>query len=138
MSWWKKVIFSIISLVWGFISLDYLYLSFQYLTSRRRVIGLGHIQKYKNGLLILSDPKTQILMLVVGMLMIFLWLLLVMLYTKWLRKLSPQLDIYEKDPKTGKMKLHRKWSLTIAQYLLMVFGAILRWMYLFLWYFPHH
>lgn len=42
MRWWKKLIFSVISLIWGYVSLDYLYYAFSKLTDAKG-LSLIHI-----------------------------------------------------------------------------------------------
>ncbi len=37
MRWWKKLIFSVISLIWGYVSLDYLYYAFSKLTDAKGI-----------------------------------------------------------------------------------------------------
>ena len=70
MKQWKRILFSVISLVWGFVSLDYLIYAFEMLTGSRRsnvayspkadgiyqLLGFGMF--FHTCILFLSDSKS--------------------------------------------------------------------------------
>lgn len=123
MNWWKRCILSIISLVWGFISLDYLYLAFGMLVGDRPNVS--------------DFPVQQVLLYkFAGLAMLLLWIVLMVIYTRFLRSISPQIDLIEENRETGEKKMRHKWFEVILQYAFVVTGLLLRWGYLCLIYFP--
>lgn len=124
MSWWKRVLFSVASLVWGFISLDYLYLAFSLLTNTRANANYNSTQQ-------------EMLMQLAGAGLFLIWFLLMAAYTKFLRSISLKIDMIEEDHKTGEQKVRRKWFDIVFQYAFIITGALLRWGYLSLIYFPN-
>lgn len=125
MNWWKRLIFSILSLIWGFISLDYLYLAFGLLIGDRADASSFHV-------------KQELLMRLGGAGLFLIWFLLMAVYTLFLRSISPKIDLVEEDSKTGETKIKRKWFDVILQYAFVVSGLIIRWGYLCLIYFPKY
>lgn len=124
MKWWKRLVCTIISLVWGFVSLDYLYLAFRFLTNG------GNAENY-------TPDLQSVLLQFVGAGLFLIWLLLMAVYTRFLRKLSWKMDVVEKDNKTGEEKVRRKWFDLILQYACILSGILIRWGYLNLLYFPN-
>lgn len=125
MKWWKRVVFSVISLVLGYCSLDYLFYAFQLLTHKRNQFGEYHPGK---------DGVMQLL----GAGLFFLWFLVIAFYCCLLRKSSNQIDLIETDKKTGKETVRRKWFDLILQIGILFTGLLLRWGYLVLIYFPNN
>ena len=123
MNWWKRLIFSIISLIWGFISLDYLYLAFGLLTGSRTNASGFH-------------ARQEILIRLEGIGLFLVWFLIMAVFTLFLRSISPGIDLIEEDYKTGEKKVRRKWFDIILQYAFVLSGLLLRWAYLCLIYFP--
>lgn len=123
MNWWKRLVFSIISLIWGFISLDYLYLAFGLLIGDRTGTGSFHVRQ-------------EFLMKLEGIGLFLIWFLIMAVYTLFLRSISPQIDLIEEDYNTGERKIKRKWFDVILQYMFVISGLLLRWAYLCLIYFP--
>lgn len=124
MKQWKRALFSVISLIWGFVSLDYLYFAFRLLIGADR-----NGQHYK----IQQEGLGQLF----GALLFVVWFLLLAAYIWLLRKSSVQIDLIEEDKKTGEPRVKRKWFDVILQMAVLVTGGILRWCYLIFWYFPH-
>ncbi len=116
MRWWKKLIFSVISLIWGYVSLDYLYYAFSKLTDAK-----GNSEYYA--------PESDGLFQLLGLLMFFLWFFISGLYFWLIRKSSLQIDIVEEDYKTGRQVVKRKWSDILLQAAFIITGAVLRMAY---------
>lgn len=125
MRWWKRLIFSVVSLIWGFISLDYLYMAFGLLTNSR----LENSQ---------AGWEKRLLLQGAGLLLLLVWFLLMLLYTRLIRMASPRIDLIEKDEKTGKERIRRKWFDILFQYALVLTGILGRWIYLMVYYLPYH
>lgn len=123
MNWWKRLILSIVSLIWGFVSLDYLYLAFGLLTGSRTSASDFHAQQ-------------DILRELAGIGLFLIWFLIMAVYTRFLRSISPKIDLIEEDYKTGETKIRRKWFDVILQYTFVLTGLLIRWAYLCLIYFP--
>lgn len=124
MRWWKRLIFSIISLIWGFVSLDYLYYAFSKLTNAK-----GRPENYA--------PESDGLMQLLGLGMFIFWFFITALYFWLLRKSSPQIDVVEEDYKTGKQTVKKKWFDIILQAAFILTGTILRWAYIIYIYLPN-
>lgn len=124
MKWWKRIIFSVISLVWGFCSLDYLYYAFQLMTNKKNQTGEYH-------------PKEDGVMQLLGIILLLLWFVILSFYYYLIRKSSNQIDLVEADEKTGKEKVKRKWFDTALQIAFLLTGLLLRWGYLIFIYFPN-
>lgn len=118
MKWWKRLIFSIISLIWGFVSLDYLYLAFSLLTN------LNQNNTYYN-------LEGKGVMQIVGAVMFLVWFLLLAGYTILIKNAAIKIDLIEENAKTGEKRVKMKWFDIILQYALIITGAGLRWVYLF-------
>ena len=116
MSWKKRVIFSVISLIWGFISLDYLYFAFSKLTNA----GGSEASYSAKG-----DGLYQLL----GAAMFISWFVIVMIYFCFIKKSSNQRDLIEEDYKTGDKKIKKKWFDTTIQAAFIVTGCMLRMAY---------
>ncbi len=124
MCWWKRLIFSVISLVWGFVSLDYLYYAFSKLTNAK-----GRPESYA--------PESDGLMQLLGLLMFIIWFFIIAAYFWLLRKSSPQIDVVEEDYKTGKQTVKKKWFDIVLQAAFILTGIILRWAYIIYIYLPN-
>ncbi len=123
MRWWKKLILSVISLIWGYVSLDYLYYAFSKLTDAK-----GNSEYYA--------PESDGLFQLLGLLMFFLWFFISGLYFWLIRKSSLQIDIVEEDYKTGRQVVKRKWSDILLQAAFIITGAVLRMAYVIYIYIP--
>ncbi len=123
MKLWKRVVFSVISLVWGFISLDYLYLAYRMLTGADSTA-----QTYQP----VSDGMRQLL----GAGMFLLWFFIMAVYIWLIKRSAIQIDLLEQDADTGKPKLRRKWFDLVLQGGWLFTGLILRWCYLVFILFP--
>lgn len=123
MKWWKRVIFSVISILWGYISLDYLFYAFQLLANKRNGTGVYH-------------PKEDGPMQLLGFGMFLLWFMIGVFYIYFIRRSSNKIDLIESDRKTGKEKVKRKWFDTAMQIAFLLTGMLLRWGYLLFIYFP--
>lgn len=121
----KRIVFSAISLVWGFISLDYLYYAFRLLTGA--VNDSGAYRPQKEGVLQL-----------VGAVMFLFWFFVLAVYRYIIQKNTIQIDLVEKEEKTGKDCIRHKRFDVILQAGLLITGGLLRWAYLLLIYFPQH
>lgn len=124
MSRWKRMIFTIVSLFFGFCSLDYLFYAFRLLVNAKNTTG-----KY--------TPKGDGLMQLLGAVLYLIWFVILAFYAYLIRKSSNKIDIIESDRRTGKNKIRRKWFDIILQGGLIVTGMILRWCYLIFIYFPN-
>lgn len=123
MKWWKRVVFSVVSVLWGYVSLDYLFYAFQLLANKRNVTKVYH-------------PGKDGLMQLLGVGMFLLWFLIIAFYFYLLRRASNQIDFVETDKKTGKEKVKRRWFDVMFQFALLLTGLFLRWCYLIYIYFP--
>lgn len=123
MKWWKRLILSLISLVWGFVSLDYLYYAFGLLTCSR--LDANDF-----------DTPQQIMTELGGVALFLVWFLLLAAYTKFLHKISPKIDYLEEDKKKGTTRVRPKLFDVILQYAFILSGLLIRWGYLCLIYFP--
>ena len=119
MRWWKRLILTVVSLVWGYISTDYLYIALGYLTGTRAQRNVE------------SMPQA-------GFGMFVLWLLILAAYTKLIRFLSPKVDLIEMDVDEKNPKIRRKVFDIILQYGFILTGIFIRWAYLCLVYLPNH
>ncbi len=121
---WQRIVFSILSLVFGFVSLDYLYLAFGLLTNQRSSINY-------------SGPQQELVIRFLGALLFVIWFMILAAYAIYLKHISQKIDLVEEDKKTGHLKVKRKWFDIIYQYALILTGAIIRWGYLNIIYFPN-
>lgn len=121
MKWWKRLVLAVVSVIWGYVSLDYLYLAFQYLTGGSGTAGA--LQK---------KAAWELL----GLALFLVWICLLAVYTWLIRKASPQVDIIERDEESGQERVKRKWFDVLLQYAFIVTGLCIRWAYLCLFYFP--
>lgn len=120
---WKRILFSAISLTWGYVSLDYLYYAYRLLARTDR-----HANTYR----LETDGPWQIL----GVGMFLLWFIILAAYHWLIRKSSFQIDLVEQDEQTGESRIRRKWFDLLLQYGMILTGAILRWCYLVFILFP--
>ncbi len=120
---WKRVLFSAISLIWGYVSLDYLYFAYRLLAVAERKVG-----SYPSG--------TDVLRQVIGVGMVLLWFVILAAYAWVIRKSSFQIDIVEQDERSGEPRIHRKWFDLLLQGGMIMTGAVLRWCYLIYVLFP--
>lgn len=120
---WKRVLFSAISLIWGYVSLDYLYYAYRLLAVAERKVG-----SYPSG--------TDVLRQVIGVGMVLLWFVILAAYAWVIRKSSFQIDIVEQDERSGEPRIHRKWFDLLLQGGMIMTGAVLRWCYLIYVLFP--
>ncbi len=124
MKWWKRIIFSIISILWGYISLDYLFYAFQLLANTKNGTKVYH-------------PQEDGLLQLIGTGMFLLWFFIDAFYFYLIRKSSNKIDLIEADKKTGKEKIKRRWFDFVFQLALLITGLFLRWCYLIYIYFPN-
>lgn len=124
MKWWKRSVFSAISVIWGYCSLDYLFYAFQLLANKR-----NHTRQY--------HPEEDGVMQLLGAGLFLLWFVVMAFYFYLIRKSSNQIDLIEADRKTGREKVRRKWFDTILQAAFILTGMLVRWGYLMLFYFPN-
>lgn len=125
MKWWRRAVFSVISIIWGFCSLDYLFYAFQLLTNKRNHTGEYH-------------PQEDGIMQLLGTGLFLIWFIIVTVYILIIKRFSNQIDIIETDNKTGKERIKRKWFEPVLQIAFLITGLLLRWGYLFFIYFPNH
>ncbi len=123
MKWWKRLIFSIISLVLGYISLDYLYSAFTKLTN-----ASGSAAAY--------SPKGDGLSQLLGAVMFLGYFVVVGFYIWLIKRSSPKIDLIEEDAKTGEQKVKRRWFDIILQIVVIITGMVVRWAYLMFIYLP--
>ncbi len=123
MKWWKRLILSIVSLVWGYISMDYLYIALGNLTGTRIHQQAG-------------ETTETLLWQLAGFGMFLVWLLILAAYTALVRYLSPKVDLVEVDEKEKNPKVRRKAFDIIFQYGIIITGILIRWAYLCLIYLP--
>ena len=123
MKWWKRLLLSVISLIWGYVSVDYLYIALGNLTGNR-VLGTGY------------EISGTLLWQLAGFGSFIIWLLLLAAYTRLIRFLSPKVDMIEVDKQEKNPKMKRKFFDIILQYGLIVTGMMIRWAYLCLIYLP--
>ena len=114
---------SVISLIWGYVSVDYLYIALGNLTGNR-VHGTG------------NEISGTLLWQLAGFGSFIIWLLLLAAYTRMIRFLSPKVDMIEVDKQEKNPKMKRKFFDIILQYGLIVTGMMIRWAYLCLIYLP--
>lgn len=120
---WKRILFSIFSLIWGFVSLDYLYYAYRLLTSAERTA-----ETYQ--------PEADVPRQLLGMGMFLLWFVILLVYGWLIQRASIQIDLLEQDQRTGEPKIRRKWFDLLLQGGLVLTGGILRWCYLVFILFP--
>ncbi len=123
MKWWKRLILAVVSLIWGYVSLDYLYLAFQYLTGARG--GPSH-----------SPIQQEVLWEILGLALFLVWILLMAAYIWLIRRLSPQVSWIELDRQSGRQRVRRKWYDVILQCAFVITGMLCRWGYLCFVYLP--
>ena len=123
MKWRKRLCLSLISLICGYVSVDYLYIALGNLTGNR-VHGTG------------NEISGTLLWQLAGFGSFIIWLLLLAAYTRMIRFLSPKVDMIEVDKQEKNPKMKRKFFDIILQYGLIVTGMMIRWAYLCLIYLP--
>lgn len=123
MKWWKRLIFSVISLILGYISLDYLYSAFTKLTN-----ASGNAAAY--------NPKGDGLSQLLGAVMFLGYFIVIGFYIWLIKRSSLKIDLIEEDLKTGEKKIKRKWFDVIFQIAIIITGMVLRWAYLMFIYLP--
>lgn len=123
MKWWKRLIYSIISLIFGYVSINYLYYAFTILTN-----ASGNAELYKPA----GDGVRQL----IGAAMFILYFIVIAFYFWIIRRSSPQIDIIEKNEKTGEQRLKKKWFDIILQIAFILTGMIIRWFYVMCIYLP--
>lgn len=123
MKWWKRLVFSVISVLWGYVSLDYLFYAFQLLANTKNAEKVYH-------------PEKDGLMQLLGAGLFLLWFVIIAFYIYLIRKASNQIDLVEANQKTGKEKVKRRWFDVMFQVALLLTGLLLRWCYLIFIYFP--
>lgn len=123
MKWWKRLIFSVISLILGYISLDYLYSAFTKLTN-----ASGSAAAY--------SPKGDGVSQLLGAVMFLGYFVVLGFYIWLIRRSSPKIDLIEEDAKTGEQRVKRKWFDIILQIVIIITGMVLRWAYLIFIYLP--
>ena len=123
MKWWKRLIFSVISLVLGYISLEYLYSAFTKLIN-----ASGSAAAY--------SPKGDGLSQLLGAVMFLGYFVVVGFYIWIIKRSSPKIDLIEEDAKTGEQNVKRKWFDIILQIVVIITGMVARWAYLMFIYLP--
>lgn len=123
LKWWKRLVFSVISVLWGYVSLDYLFYAFQLLANTKNAEKVYH-------------PEKDGLMQLLGAGLFLLWFVIIAFYIYLIRKASNQIDLVEANQKTGKEKVKRRWFDVMFQVALLLTGLLLRWCYLIFIYFP--
>lgn len=116
MKLWKRIVFSVVSIIWGFASLDYLYYAFRLMTGMTRNGGTYDLPK---------DGAVQL----AGIALFLLWFLVVWVYFWLIRRNTVQISMIEENPTTGKRRVRHKWFDTLLQIAMIVTGALLRWCY---------
>ena len=116
MKLWKRIVFTLISIVWGFVSLDYLYLSYRFMVGHDQILA-----KY---------PFSIYVSILIGVILFILWFLIMGIYLSVIRHFSNAVDLLEHDPKTGQEKVHHRWFDGIVQLAFVLSGAVFRWIYL--------
>ena len=110
--------------MWGFVSLDYLYLAYGLSTGTRS----GMIQ---------YSAQKQMLCSAGGIVLFVLWFFIMAVYYLFIRSLSPRMDFIVRDKKTGEDRVRRKWFDVILQLAIILTGVFARWIYLCIFYFPN-
>lgn len=123
MKWWKRLIFSIISLVIGYASVNYLYFAFTKLTDASGSAGLYKIE---------GEGVMQL----VGAAMFLIYFVVLAFYFWVIRRSSPHIDIIEEDTKTGEKKVKKKYFDIVLQIVFILTGMIIRWFYVMYVYIP--
>ena len=123
MRWWKRLVFSIISVVFGYASVNYLYYAFTRLT-----VASGNAEMYK--------PAGEGVKQLLGALMFLIYFFVLAVYFWFIRKSSPQIDFVEKDRRTGENRVKKKWFDMILQVCFLLTGMIIRWFYVVYIYIP--
>ncbi len=121
MTWWKRMLFSIISITGGWFSLDILFFAL----SRIRNFGEGGRTGGK-----VSD-------LFSGAALLIAFLIVFTIYFWLLKSLSGNLNIIEYGEKEEKPKVKSKWFDVFLQGGIFATGFFLHFMYLLLFYFPN-
>ena len=104
MKLWKRIMFSVVSIIWGFASLDYLYYAFRLMTGKTRSDGSYDLPR---------DGAAQL----AGM------------YFRLIRRNTVQISMIEENPTTGRQRVRHKWFDTLLQIVMIVTGTLLRWSY---------
>lgn len=112
----KRIFFSICSLIWGFVSFDYLYYAFRLLTGNSRM-GAEY------------EPQKDGLLQLVGAVLFLLWFLILVFYIWLIRRNTVQIDLIETNSVTGEDRVKRKWFDVLLQGGFLLTGAFLRWCY---------
>ena len=120
---WKRILFSVISLIWGYVSLDYLYYAYCLLARADR-----NAENYRLEI----DGLKQLL----GVGLFLLWFVILAGYHWLIQKSSFQIDFVEQDEQQGEPRIRRKWFDLLLQCGMILTGAVLRWCYLVLVLFP--
>ena len=123
MKWWKRLILCIVSLILGYISLDYLYAAFTKLTN-----ASGSAAEY--------NPKGDGLSQLLGAVMFLGYFVVLGFYIWLIKRSSPKIDLIEEDAKTGEQRVKRKWFDIILQIVILITGMAFRWAYLMMIYLP--
>ena len=123
MKWWKRLIFSIISLVIGYASVNYLYFAFIKLTDASGSAGLYKLE---------GEGVMQL----VGAAMFLIYFVVLAFYFWVIRRSSPHIDIIEEDAKTGEKKVKKKYFDIVLQIVFILTGMLIRWFYVMYVYIP--
>ena len=124
MKWWKRLIFSVVSLIFGFVSLEYLFYAFRLLIHAENTTGIYRIEN-------------QLLSWLAGFALFVLWFVLAAVYVYVIRKNSSPISLIESDSRKKKIRFRGKWFELILQGAWILTGMGLRWCYLLLVYFPN-
>ena len=129
MKWWRRLIFSIISLVLGYISLDYLYSAFTKLTN-----ASGSAAAY--------SPKGDGLSQLLGAVMFLGYFVVLGFYIWmikrqcWQRSRKIPWNVLRGGRKMLTLPIKKKWFDIILQIVIIITGMIIRWAYLMFIYLP--
>ena len=105
-----------LSIIWGFASLDYLYYAFRLMTGKTRSDGSYDLPR---------DGAAQL----AGVALFLLWFLVVWMYFRLIRRNTVQISMIEENPTTGRQRVRHKWFDTLLQIVMIVTGTLLRWSY---------
>ena len=95
MKLWKRIMFSVVSIIWGFASLDYLYYAFRLMTGKTRSDGSYDLPR---------DGAAQL----AGVALFLLWFLVVWMYFRLIRRNTVQISMIEENPTTGRQRVRHK------------------------------
>ena len=123
MVWWKRLIFGIVSMLFGWFSLDYLIYAFRLLTDADNKTGSYSAD---------GDGLKQR----IGAVMFIGYFLLCTLYGYLIKRVTGEFPIPIQDEDTGKHKVKNKWLELFLQAVIMLTAGVLRFSYILFLYLP--